>query len=213
MKVQDVMTTDVATIGPDALLKDAATGLVRRRISGMPVVDDAGVVLGVLSETDILAKEGDEQRNAGFLHWLVDPADPWITARFDAVTVSDAMSAPARTIAPNRPIAEAATVMLDEDVNRLPVVDAGGTLVGIVSRGDLVRAFARTDEEIRAEIEEDVIRKVMWLSPSAVDVTVTDGVVTLEGEVATESDAVLLPTFARKVPGVVDVSSSLTHRT
>ena len=213
MKVQDVMTIDVATIGPDALLKDAAIELVRRKISGMPVVDDDGNVLGVLSETDILAKEGDEHHNSGFLRWLVDPADPWITARFDAVTVGDAMSAPARTIAPNRPIAEAATFMLDEDVNRLPVVDADGMLVGVVSRGDLVRAFARTDEEIRAEIEEDVIRKVMWLSPAAVDVTVTDGVVTLEGEVATEADAELLPTFARRVPGVVDVSSSLTHRT
>jgi CBS domain-containing protein len=212
MKVQDAMTTDVATIGPEALLKDAATELVRRRISGMPVVDADGKVLGVLSETDILAKEGDEQPHGGLLRWLVNPADPWLKARFEAVTVADAMSAPARTIAPNRPVAEAASFMLDEEVNRLPVVDSEGTLVGVVSRGDLVRAFARTDAEIRAEIEEDVIHEVMWLSPGAVDVTVTDGVVTLAGEVASESDAVLLPTFARRVPGVVDVSSTLTHR-
>jgi len=212
MRVQDVMTTDVATIAPDALLKDAAVELVRRRISGMPVVDGERHVLGVISETDILAKEGDEHRNAGFLRWLVDPADPWVAARFDAVTVGDAMSAPAHTITPDRPIAKAANVMLEDDVNRLPVVDADGTLVGVVSRGDLVRAFARSDEEIRQEIEEDVIRRVMWLSPSAVDVTVTDGVVTLAGEVASEADAELLPTFARKVPGVVEVSSSLTHR-
>ena len=169
-------------------------------------------MLGVVSETDILAKEGDERRSGGFLQWLVDPGDPWVTARFDAVTVGDAMSAPARTITPDRRVAEAATIMLDEDVNRLPVVDADGTLVGLVSRGDLVRAFARSDEEIRREIEEDVIRNVMWLDPSYVDVTVTDGVVTLAGEVASEADAELLPTFARKVPGVVDVSSSLTHR-
>jgi CBS domain-containing protein len=212
MKVQDVMTTDVATIHPDALLKDAAVELVRRRISGMPVVDADGNVLGVLSETDILAKESGKHEKAGFLSWLVDPVDPWVAARFDAVTVSDAMSAPARTIPPDRTVTEAASLMLDEDVNRLPVVDAEGTLVGVVSRGDLVRAFARTDEEIRAEIEEDVIRKVMWLSPAGVDVTVTDGVVTLEGEVPTESDGELLPAFTRKVPGVVDVSSSLTHR-
>ena len=57
-----------------------------------------------------------------------------------------------------------------------------------------------------------MIRRVMWLDPSAVDVTVTNGVVTLAGEVASEADAELLPTFARKVPGVVEVSSSLTHR-
>ena len=212
MKVQAVMTTDVATTTPDVQLKDAAVELVRRKISGMPVVDDERHVLGVLSETDILAKEGDEHRSGGFLQWLVDPGDPWIAARFDAVTVLDAMSTPARTITPGRHVAEAATIMLDEDVNRLPVVDAEGTLIGLVSRGDLVRAFARSDEEILEEIEEDVIRKVMWLSPSSVGVTVANGVVTLSGEVASEADAELLPTFARKVPGVVEVTSSLTHR-
>ncbi len=212
MKVQDLMTTDVATTGPDALLKEAAVELVRRKISGMPVVDDDRQVLGVLSETDILAKEGDPRRGSGFLQWLVDPGDPWITARFDAVTVGEAMSTPARTITPDRRVVEAATIMLDEDINRLPVVDPDGTLVGLLSRGDLVRAFARSDDEIRSEIEEDVIRKVMWLNPAAVEVIVTNGVVTLAGEVASEADAELLPTFARKVPGVVDVSSLLTYR-
>ncbi len=128
------------------------------------------------------------------------------------MTVGDAMSTPARTITPDRPVVEAATIMLDEDVNRLPVVDADGALVGLVSRGDLVRAFARSDDEILREIEEDVIRKVMWLNPGSIDVTVTNGVVTLAGEVASEADAELLPTFARKVPGVVEVSSSLTYR-
>jgi CBS domain-containing protein len=212
MKVLEVMTTDVATTGPDALLKEAAVELVRREISGMPVVDDDRHVLGVVSETDILAKEGDARRGGGFLQWLVDPGDPWITARFDAVTVRDAMSTPARTITPDRPVTEAATIMLDEDVNRLPVVDADGALVGLVSRGDLVRAFARSDDEIRREIEEDVIRKVMWLNPESFEVTVNNGIVTLEGEVASAAEAELLPTFTRKVPGVVDVSSSLTHR-
>ncbi len=102
--------------------------------------------------------------------------------------------------------------MLEQDVNRLPVVDDGGKLVGLLSRGDLVRAFARSDEEIYREIEEDVIRRVMWLDPSSVTVTVTDGVVSIGGEVASEADAELLPAFARKVAGVVDVSSSLTYR-
>ena len=212
MKVQDVMTTDVATTDPDTLLKEAAKELVRRRISGMPVVDSDLQVLGVVSETDILAKEGSEPRGGGFLQWLVDPGDPWITARFDAVTVGEAMSTPAQTITPDRPIAEAATIMLDEGVNRLPVVDTDGKLVGLVSRGDLVRAFARPDDEIRREIEEDVVRKALWLDPASLDVTVTNGIVTLAGDVASAADAELLPTLTRKVPGVVQVSSSLTHR-
>jgi CBS-domain-containing membrane protein len=212
MRVHEVMTTDVATTTPEALLKEAATELVRRRISGMPVVDDEGCVVGVVSEADILAKEGDEQKHGGFLQWLVDPGDPWVASRWDAVTVGDAMSAPARTILPDRTVAEAATLMLEENVNRLPVVGEDGKLVGLVSRGDLVRAFVRSDEEILREIEEDVMRRVMWLNPSEVDVTVEDGIVTLKGEVASEADADLLPKFARRVPGVVEVTSTLTHR-
>ena len=134
----------------------------------MPVVDEAGLVVGVLSEADILAKEGGEQERKGFLQWFLDPTDPWVAARFDAVTVGEAMSSPAKTISPHRPVAEAATLMLEERVNRLPVVDVDGKLVGLVSRGDLVRAFARSDAEIQREIEEDVLRRVMWLDPSDV---------------------------------------------
>jgi len=213
MKVQDVMSTDVATTVPDALLKEAARELVRRRISGMPVVNSDLQVLGVVSEADILAKEGSDRRGGGgFLQWFIDPGDPWITARFDAVTVGEAMSTPAQTITPDRPLAEVATIMLDEGVNRLPVVDTDGKLVGLVSRGDLVRAFARPDDEIRREIEEDVIRKALWLDPATFEVTVTNGIVTLAGEVASAADAEVLPTFTRNVPGVVQVSSTLTHR-
>ena len=213
MKVQDVMTTDVSTIGPDGLVKDAAIEFVQRRISGMPVVGNDGQVLGVISETDILPKESGEQRGGGgFMKWLVDPDDPWINRRFDAVVVEEAMSAPARTILPDRPLAEAAKIMLDEDINRLPVVDPDGLLVGLVSRGDLIRAFARPDEEIRREIQDDVIHGAMWIDPKALDVSVTSGIVTLKGEVSSEADAELLPSFARKVPGVVDVHSTLTYR-
>lgn len=213
MKVHDVMTANVATIGPDALLKEAATELIQRRISGMPVVDSEGHVLGIVSETDILPKEAGERGGGGFLQWLVDPGDPWVSARFDAVHVRDAMSSPAVTIAPDRPLAEAATLMLDMDVNRLPVVDAHGALAGLVSRGDLVRAFARPDDEIRHDIVEEVLRSAMWLDPSTLDVTVTNGVVTFTGEVGSAADADLIPTFTRKVPGVVGVESSLTYRT
>ena len=213
MKVQDVMTIEVATSDPDTSLKEAARELVRLRISGMPVVTGDGHVLGVVSEADILAKESDERNGGGgFLQWLIDPGDPWFTARFEAVTVGDAMSRPARTITADRPLSEAATIMLDEGINRLPVVDADDRLIGLVSRGDLVRAFARSDEEIRSEIEEDVIRRALWLDPATVDVTVTNGIVTLAGEVASTVDAELEPTFVRKVPGVVEVTSTLTGR-
>jgi osmotically-inducible protein OsmY len=103
-------------------------------------------------------------------------------------------------------------MMLEENVNRLPVVDKDGALVGLVSRADLVRAFVRSDDEIQREIQEDVLKRVMWINPSEVGVTVEDGVVTLEGQVASEADRDMLPTFVRRVPGVVEVSSTLTYR-
>ena len=168
MKVQDIMTTDVATTGPDALLKDAAIELVRRRISGMPVVDDDRQVLGVISETDILA-EGERRAPRRRLPRVAasTPRDPWITARFDAVTVGDAMSAPARTITPDRPVAEAATHHA-----------RGGASTGFPSstrtgRWSVSSAAATSCEHSPGrtarssqEIEEDVIRKAMWLDPN-----------------------------------------------
>jgi len=212
MRVHEVMTADVATTTTDTLLKDAALELATRRISGMPVLDDEGCVVGVLSEADILAKEGGEQERAGFLQWFLDPTDPWVAARFDAVTVGDAMSCPAKTIHPQASVADAATTMLEQRVNRLPVVDTSGKLLGLVSRGDLVRAFARTDAEIQHEIEQDVLRRRMWLKPDEVRVSVTNGVVTLSGSVGMRSYVELLPKFARGVPGVVEVESSVTTR-
>ena len=178
----------------------------------MPVVDEAGESSACCRRPTSSPRRAASRSAAGFLQWFLDPTDPWVAARFDAVTVGEAMSSPAKTISPHRPVAEAATLMLEERVNRLPVVDVDGKLVGLVSRGDLVRAFARSDAEIQREIEEDVLRRVMWLDPSDVSVTVSDGVVTLSGQVATAADADLLPRFTRRVPGVVEVESSLTAR-
>lgn len=213
MKVREVMTTDVVTVREDTPLKEAARLLAGRGISGLPVVDAAGAVLGVLSEADILVKEGgDRERHGGLLGWLLEPGEPWLDDKLTARTAGEAMTAPALTIEPDRSVRDAAVTMLEEGVNRLPVVDPGGLLLGLVSRGDLVRAFARSDEEIRTEIETEVLRRTLWLSPGDVRVSVEDGVVTLQGAVDTEADAELLPTFVRRVPGVVAVTADITAR-
>lgn len=211
MRVREAMTVDVLTTGPDTTLKEAAILMARRGISGMPVVDADKRVVGVVSEADVLVKEANQRRSGGLLRWLVEPDPAW-TSRADAITVGEAMSAPALTIAPDRPLAEAATTMLEEGINRLPVVDEDGSLVGLVSRGDLVRAFARTDDEIRREIEDDVIHKALWLDPSHVQVTVDSGAVTVAGEVESAAEVELVPSFIRRVPGVTTVSSTLTSR-
>ena len=211
MKVVELMTRDVATVTPETSLRDAASLLATRNISGVPVVDASGTVVGVFSEADILAKVSGERPRGGLLGWLLE-ADVALDDKIRARTVGEAMTAPVITIAPTRPVHEAAARMVSESVNRLPVVE-DGNLVGIVTRADLVRAFTRTDAEIAGEIETEILRRTLWLEPGAVTVTVTDGTVRLEGEVETETDAELLPVFVARVPGVVSVDATLTSRT
>jgi CBS domain-containing protein len=211
MKISDLMTRDVSTVTPATPLKEAAVVLARRGISGLPVVDADGLVVGVLSEADVIVKQrGPREQHGGLFAWLVEQPDPTLPAKLEATTAGEAMTSPAVTISPQRPVREAAARMLDADVNRLPVVDEEGRLVGIVSRGDLVRAFTRSDEEIRREIESDVLRRTLWIDdPSAIRVSVENGVVKLEGSVATQTDAELLPRFVQQVPGVVSVTAEL----
>lgn len=121
------------------------------------------------------------------------------------------MSAPAVTIAPDRGVHEAASLMIDESVNRLPVVD-DGALVGIVTRADVVRAFTRTDAEIAEEILGEIFERTLWVEPGRITMEVVDGAVVLEGEVESEADAELLPVLVARVPGVVSVRASLHAR-
>jgi len=209
MRVQDVMTKDVRTVEPDTPLKEVALALSQLGISGVPVVE-AGKVMGVVSEADILVKErGSNPGLPGLVGLLFDETAD-IGRKLHARTAREAMSSPAVTIGPNRPVSEAAGVMIDRLVNRLPVVDDEGALLGIVTRADLVRAFARSDEEIADEIREDVVLHTLWIEPEAVNVHVEAGEVVLSGHVESETDADLVTQMTRKVPGVVSVVSRVT---
>ena len=213
MKVKDVMTEDVLTVTTGTSLKETARLLADTGISGMPVVDDDGAVIGVISEADILFKErSPEKRRGGSFAWLFYPDTLENEAKLDARTAGEAMSAPPVTIDADRPVGEAAARMLDEAVNRLPVVADDGKLLGIVTRADLVRAFTRTDTEIDAEIRKELISRTFWLEPGELDLVVRDGEVTISGEVDTKSDAELLPELIAQVPGVVSVTPQLTWK-
>jgi CBS domain-containing protein len=213
MNVRDVMTTDVVTVPPEQPLKEVAEILVEHGITGVPVVAEDGEVVGVVSEGDILFKERGPSARKGVFAWLLDPYGMEGQLKIEARTAADAMSAPAKTIAGWWSISAAAALMLEAQVNRLPVVDNDGRLQGIVTRGDLVRAFVRPDAEIEREIREDVLRRTFWLdTPEAVTVTVAGGRVTLNGTVETRMDAELVPAVVRKVPGVVDVEASIGWR-
>ena len=214
MKVKDVMTKNVTTVAPETSLKDVAAILVKRGISGLPVVGEMGIVVGVVSEGDILFKERGEmepKRRGGVLGRLLEPNGSMDETKLAARTAGEAMTAPALTVGPSLPVAKAAALMIERGVNRLPVVD-GEELVGIVTRADLVREFTRTDAEIVHEIREDVIARQLWAAPETITVEVEHGAVRLGGAVETKAIGELLPRMVERVPGVVSVSSTVRCR-
>jgi CBS domain-containing protein len=203
MRVAEVMTTQVLTVRPETTLKEVAGLLGSRGISGAPVVDEAGHVVGVVSEADILAKER-RPRRASRLDRLF--ARGTVDRKAAARTAGEAMTAPAVTIGADRRVDAAAAMMLDRSVNRLPVIDREGLLVGIVTRADLVRAFVHTDEQIEREIRDEVLLHELWLDPEEYVLSVQGGEVTITGPTRTDAERDLLVRRISLVPGVVSVA-------
>ena len=207
MKVKDAMTSPVKTIRPGVSLKEAAAIFAEHGIGGLPVVDVEHRLVGVITEADILVKERTGPQPRGLRRLVHRRKANALAAKAEARTVKEAMTSPAITIEPDEPLTKAAEEMLGEGVNRLPVVD-DGTLLGIVTRHDLVRAFARSDFEIEREIREEALRGLTY--PEELDLRVRGGDVTLRGKVDSRFDAELLPELVRRVPGVVGVDSYLS---
>ena len=210
MRVEDIMTTDVITVEPGTTLKEVATRLIERGISGVPVVEGDEVV-GVVSEADLLVKERSGPRErGGLLRRLLDRPAAVEELKLEARLAGEAMTAPAITVPAYWSVAGTAERMLTEGINRLPVVSQG-RLVGIVTRADLVRAFARSDAEIERELQEQItLEQQLVYDRNAVAVHVRDGETTLSGRVDRRSLAELLPRIVARVPGVVRVQSELT---
>jgi len=164
-------------------------------------------VVGVVSEADLLAKERypHGRQGLGAAEALRQRA---ALHKAEGVTAAELMSSPPVTVPQGMTVAEAARLAARAGVKRLPVVDAAGHPVGIVTRSDLLKVFLRTDEEIRREIA-DVVQPGVWASPMTVDVEVADGVVTLRGQVRRRSFAALLVRMAESVDGVVRVNREL----
>lgn len=205
MRVKDIMTVNVAAVWQDATLKQAAELMVERGISGVPVINREGRVLGVLSETDIVPKAASRPESAGMIGLF---ASRNVDERhLHAVTAADAMTAPAVTIEADASIAEAARLMVDHDVSRLPVI-LGGKLVGIVSGADIVRAFTRTDDAILEELQRSIHDHNLWDCLRELDVKVIGGEVTIAGRVNAGTVAHIIEALAWRVPGVVSVDCS-----
>jgi CBS domain-containing protein len=208
-RVQDVMTTEVVCARESTSYKELVELLATRRVSAVPVVDDRRHVLGVVSEADLLLKR--EQPAQPLIQLLSAPRRRRERAKAQATVAAELMSQPAVTIDPQATLAGAARRLHASGVKRLPVVDAVGRLVGIVSRVDLLKGFLRPDEELHGEIVEDVIFGDLVMGPDRFDVHVQDGVVVLQGRCERRS---LIPVVVRAVAavdGVVRVENRLGY--
>jgi CBS domain-containing protein len=210
LTVADVMTTRPLVARPAMPLKEAATVLAKHGISAMPVLDADDRVIGMISERDLLSKQAHPLPERSRWWWRRRTREE--TSRATGETVGHVMSTNPITIAPPLPLAEAARRMTEHEVKHLPVVDSTGALVGVVSRADLLTAFLRTDEDIRDEVLTDVFAHVLWADPGELDVSVTDGIVTLAGTVEQRSTAEIAERLVRRLDGVIDVISTLGYR-
>lgn len=205
-RVRDVMSTDVVTVGKTTSYKEVARLMTEHKVNALPVVTQSGHMVGVVSEADVLRKE--ERRSRRPVPGLSAHAGRE-RAKAEARTAAELMTAPVITTHPDASLASAARLMNDHHIRRLPVLDASGALIGIVSRRDLLRVFLRPDAEIRAEIHE-VLTGVLLEDPQSVTVLVRDGVVTLRGSLREPELIPVALRLAADVDGVVSVTGELT---
>lgn len=205
-RVWDVMTTKVVTVDRITPYKEIAQLLAKHKISAVPVLMLGRHVAGVVSEADLLTAQQKRERAAH----TVTGSGLHLAHRHDAhqgLTAEQLMTSPAITINPEAALSTAARLMNNHNLKSLPVVHPDGTLAGIVSRGDLLSVFLRSDQEIAAEVR-DMVSKVLFTEPDAVSVRVRNGVVILGGQPAAGTDPGLIPVVVRlawDIAGVVDV--------
>lgn len=219
MKAGDLMTADVVTIGKDATTADAIRLMLEHRISGLPVVDSAGRLLGIVTEGDFLRRGemGTERHRPRWLEFLISPgrqAAEYMESH--GRKVAEVMTRPVQAISEDTPVGEIVDLMEHFHVKRLPVL-RDGRLVGIVGRADLLRALATLppaaareggDAAIRAQLTAQ-IAKQPWAPQATLSVAVQDGVVRLSGLAFDERESEALRVLAENVPGVKSVEADL----
>jgi len=220
MKAAEIMTRDPVSVTPQESIAEAARLMLEHRISGLPVTDEDGAVVGVVTEGDLLrrAETGTERHRVRWLEFLLGPgrlAADYIDAH--ARKVGEVMTGDPAVAAPDDDLADIVTLMEKRHIKRVPVVE-GGKLVGIVSRADLVRDLAQekmalagkpmSDDEIRNRIVA-IIEKEPWGPRFSIDVGVDHGIVDLHGTVTDDRARTALIVAAETVPGVKTVRDHL----
>jgi len=209
--VSDVMTSRVHVATPLTPFKLLVRLIEENRISAVPIVDQQGIPIGIVSETDLLLKQRrpELESSRDLLHVQKRRHE---RAKAAGTVASEVMTSPAITVGSDTSLSRAARLMQERNVRRLVVVDERGRIAGIVSRSDLLQVFLRTDEELREEIAGKLIPAVLPSSNDAIGVEVRWNIATLSGEVDRKSDADMLTRLARELDGVVGVVDQLTYR-
>jgi CBS domain-containing protein len=221
MFARDVMTREVVTIRPDTLLAEAVALMVTSRISGLPVLNAAGHLLGILTEGDLLRRFelGTTRQRPAWLNFLRGPggaAADYVRSR--TLHVQDVMTPSPVRVAPEASLEQVVELMERERIKRVPVV-LDQKVVGIISRGDLVRALAGVmaampvENRENAAIEADILAEIDgqgWSAMTHVGVSVDQGRVRLEGIAQTEAVRTALRVAAERVAGVVAVANEVT---
>jgi CBS domain-containing protein len=213
--VRDLMTRDPITVEPSATVKDIAHILLDKDIRCVPVVDVGDILIGVVSESDLISR-GDYPTVRS--HHLADLVEGTLaehrhhwSSRAEGVTAGEIMTSDFIACRPDEPVAIVTRRMLRMGVRTLPVVD-NDRLVGVVSRHDFLRLFDRPDSEIRDRIEQ-LLADPLWApAEHSAEFSVREGVVTLSGTVRCESDVSVLAAVVRQVPGVIDVFNRMSAR-
>ena len=216
MKVDDVMTRTVFTVGPTTTIEQAAKLMVERRVSGLPVVDGAGAVVGIVSEGDLIVRQRPAERLTWWRMFFDDGEGLARDYRKRIGTVvGDVMTQAVIAVGPEVDVSVAAQLLHTRNIRRLPVV-AEGKLVGIVSRGDLVRllaaprpaAPARTDRSLADELRRR-LNEQPWLTDRGLFISAHDGVVELWGTADSDAARAAIEATARSIEGCRDVKSNL----
>jgi CBS domain-containing protein len=220
MNAADLMTSFVVAVRPDATIEHAAQLMLQYRISGLPVTESDGTVLGIVTESDLLrrAEAGTEKHHTRWVSFLIGPgrlAQEYVHSH--GRKVGDVMTERVFNVTPETSLADLVALMETKHVKRVPVVDQG-RLVGIVSRADVMAALvgllsekpagAVTDADIRSRILAEIDRQP-WGPRGAVDVIVTNGIVVLKGAITDERERAALRVAAENVPGVKAVHDRL----
>jgi CBS domain-containing protein len=215
MKAADVMVSKVITVGRDTAVREIANVLFTNRISAVPVVDGDGVLVGIVSEGDLIHRvEVGTDREYSWWSKLI--SDKSMMAReylkSHATRAADVMTKRVISASPDMSLSELASLLERHGIKRVPIVDGGGKLVGIVSRADLVRALANwrsdtpvepglTDSTLRERIRTEITSHLL-ASVSQINVVVRDGVVELWGDAGSRDEKDAIRVAAELIPGV-----------